>query len=414
MQVDLFETMTAVYRRYGVNVAVLWDIYNQIEEIDLGFRKKMAANFDYSAVAAELDMHIHPGICYLYEDDLHLNYSFFRFSEEKAQELHCRILCLGPFLFRPAGIRHFQQFMDELQVDPSYRQDFLEFFNRIPYVPSYDAWNHILGFFLERLCGTAPEFRQMNADEYEELATFTPASPDYSHPAQPDMALTLIEERYDLERQIMEGVAAGKFNDAYQAYCRFKQYRLLPRVADPVRNEKNLMFTFNTLLRKAAEAGHVHPLHIDSLSRQLAIQIESCLSLKQLENLSTTMIRKYCMLVHNYSRKPYSKLIQTCLDYIDFYYATEVSLSSLAAMCSVSESYLSTLFKKETGSTITDYINNTRIRQSLILLNATKLSIGEIASRCGFQDANYFSRTFKKLLGLSPREYRDSIRKRIS
>lgn len=411
MQVDLFEIMTALYRRYGLNVVVLWDIYDQIEEIDQGLRRKMAADFDYQTVAAELDSHIRPGICYLYEDDLHLNFSFFRFPEEIAEELHCRILCLGPFLFRPVEMIPFQNFMNEKQIDPSYQQDFLEFYNRTPCVPSYDSWNHMLGFFLERLCGFPPEFRQLNSDEYTEQAGFIPAVPDYSQPSQPDMALTMIEKRYDLERQIMEGVAAGKFSDAYQAYCSFKQYRLLPRVADPVRNEKNLMFTFNTLLRKAAEAGHVHPLHIDTLSRQLAIQIESCLSLKQLESLSTTMIRKYCLLVHNYSRKPYSKLIQTCLDYIDFHYGTEVSLSFLAGMCSVSESYLSTLFKKETGSTVTDYINHTRIRQALILLNATKLSIGEVSSRCGFLDANYFSRTFKKFLGLSPREYRDRIRK---
>ena len=81
-------------------------------------------------------------------------------------------------------------------------------------------------------------------------------------------------------------------------------------------------------------------------------------------------------------------------------------------MCSVSESYLSSLFKKETGTTITDYINSTRIRQALILLNTSSLPIGEVASRCGFLDSNYFSRIFKKQLGLSPREYRDSIRKK--
>ncbi len=410
MQVDLFETMSSMYKRYGLNVVPLWDIGQQIEEIDLGFRKKMAAHFDYQGVADALERTLAPGICYLFEDDLHLNYSLFRFPEEKAVEYHCRILSLGPFLTRPVIYNEFQTMMAQKKIDPHYLQDFLEFFNRIPCVPSFDSWNHVLGFFLERLCGTAPEFRKMDAHQ-NALSAFAQTDVDYSNPAQPDVALTLVESRYDLERRIMDSVAAGNFNDAYEAFCGFQHYRLLPRVADPVRNEKNLKFTFNTLLRKAAEAGHVHPLHIDSLSRQIAIQIESCLSLKQLDGMSITMIRKYCMLVHNYSRRPYSKLIQTTLDYIDFHYSGELSLSSLAQMCSVSESYLSALFKKETGTTVTDYVNNTRIRQSLILLNSTKLSIGEISARCGFLDANYFSRTFKKILGLSPREYRSSIRK---
>lgn len=80
-------------------------------------------------------------------------------------------------------------------------------------------------------------------------------------------------------------------------------------------------------------------------------------------------------------------------------------------MCSVTGSYLSTLFKKETGVTITDYINTTRIRQSLILLNSTNLSISEIAARCGFVDANYYSRIFKKFQGKTPKHYRESVQK---
>ena len=74
--------------------------------------------------------------------------------------------------------------------------------------------------------------------------------------------------------------------------------------------------------------------------------------------------------------------------------------------CSVSSSYLSALFKKETSMTVTDYIHYTRIRQALFLLNVSGLSVGEIASRCGFSDANYFTRTFKKLQGKTPKSYR--------
>ena len=61
--------------------------------------------------------------------------------------------------------------------------------------------------------------------------------------------------------------------------------------------------------------------------------------------------------------------------------------------------------------TVTDCINKTRIRQALILLNTSELSIGDIASRCGFPDANYFSRVFRRQQGLSPKQYRDRIRK---
>lgn len=184
----------------------------------------------------------------------------------------------------------------------------------------------------------------------------------------------------------------------------------MPRVPDPVRDQKNLMFTLNTLLRKAVEQARVHPFHIDNLSRQLAIQIESSCTTGQLDALPNVMIRKYCLLVNNYSRLSCSELVRACMDYIDFHYSSELSLASLADMNFVSPAYLSSQFKKETGTTITDYINDTRIRQALVLLNASDFSIGEIAVQCGFGDANYFTRTFKKLLGKTPTVYRKGIR----
>ena len=56
--------------------------------------------------------------------------------------------------------------------------------------------------------------------------------------------------------------------------------------------------------------------------------------------------------------------------------------------------------------TVTDYINLTRVRRSLKMLSSTSLRMPEIAERCGFSDANYYSRTFKRIHGTTPNEYR--------
>lgn len=283
IKTDLFSIMLDAYRNYGINVLSLWDIEDEMDKIDLGFRRKMASNFDYRPLAGQLEQTLAPGIVYMYEDDLHLHYSFFRMTEELSKELHCRLLTLGPFLFQPFSPEAFDALMEEKSIDPIYHQDYLEFFNRIPLTYSMDSWNHMLGFYLERLQGEAPEFRNLNCmEEYQ--ASFNTAGLDYSVPSQPNIALKTIASRYALENKFMNAVAAGNAAEGYRAYRQFQQYRILPRVADPVRNQKNLMFTFNTLLRKAAEMGHVHPMHIDALSRQIAIQIESCLSLKQLDS----------------------------------------------------------------------------------------------------------------------------------
>ena len=78
----------------------------------------------------------------------------------------------------------------------------------------------------------------------------------------------------------------------------------------------------------------------------------------------------------------------------------------------VSEEYLSAQFKKETGSTLTEYVNGKRIKHAVSLLNTTSLQIQAIAQYCGIPDVNYFTKTFKKYIGTTPKEYRDSIREK--
>lgn len=405
---ELFELMMELYRHCGYSATALYDVEEDIQLLDLRPRLNNAPPENLQRFARYLIRDLKPQTCCLMEDELGVCYTMVRFPEPLAQECHCRILSLGPLLVRPVESADFQRTMQKHDVSPGFQADFLEFLNQIPLIYSRDLWNHYLAFYLTRLFESPPHF--LHVDSEKNLWAFlSPDSSDYSVPHQPELSLKAIEERYRLESLLLHAVSAGQTEEAARLHYQFMQHRLAPRGSSVIRDRKNILITFNTLLRKAAERGGVHPLHIDNLSRQLAIQIESALSLDYLDSLSPTMVRKYCLLVKNYSRRPYSSMVQTCMDHIDFYYNSELSLSSLARMCSVSESHLCAAFKKETGSTITDYINGTRIRQALTLLNISSLSIGEIAGRCGFSDANYFSRIFKKNQGMTPREYRDRV-----
>ena len=75
-------------------------------------------------------------------------------------------------------------------------------------------------------------------------------------------------------------------------------------------------------------------------------------------------------------------------------------------MCHVTKSYLSNLFRKETGSTLTDYIHAVRLRHALVLLNSTTIPIQVVAASCGYSDLNYFIKLFKRENGISPKQYR--------
>ena len=77
-------------------------------------------------------------------------------------------------------------------------------------------------------------------------------------------------------------------------------------------------------------------------------------------------------------------------------------------MLNVNASYLSKLFKKETGITLTEYVAKKRIEQAAFLLTSTNLQIQTVAQNCGIYDVNYFTKLFKKHTGKTPKEYRES------
>ena len=108
--------------------------------------------------------------------------------------------------------------------------------------------------------------------------------------------------------------------------------------------------------------------------------------------------------------KSYSPIIQKTITIIDSDLSSNLTLSSLAEVLNVSGGYLSTVFKKETGKTVTEYIRDSRMKHASYLLGSTHLQIQTVALHCGIMDVQYFSKLFKKHTGKTPKEYRESAK----
>lgn len=99
--------------------------------------------------------------------------------------------------------------------------------------------------------------------------------------------------------------------------------------------------------------------------------------------------------------------ILTCvLQYIHTHYAEPITLDQLASLEHISKSYLSRLFKRQTGQTVITYINSLRIETAKRLLTATRESVDEIACKVGFESPKYFYRAFRTLTGDTPAGFR--------
>lgn len=95
--------------------------------------------------------------------------------------------------------------------------------------------------------------------------------------------------------------------------------------------------------------------------------------------------------------------------YIDEHIDEELSLSVLAEAFQRNASSLSNQFRKETGETLTEYIHKARIQAAIQYFNTTGLTVTEVAVSVGITNFAYFSRLFKKYVGMSPREYRRMV-----
>ena len=167
----------------------------------------------------------------------------------------------------------------------------------------------------------------------------------------------------------------------------------------------------NTFLASRMLETPVHPAHVFEQLQAFELKITETTSMNELSHLPFDMVRKYSILARNYTYDKYSLLIRNVINYIEQHLSGDLTLSVIAEEFGKNPSYLSTTFRKEMGDTLTNYISRQRIRASLRYFNTTTLSVAEVASAVGIPDFGYFSKLFRRYVGVSPREYKKMLDK---
>lgn len=94
--------------------------------------------------------------------------------------------------------------------------------------------------------------------------------------------------------------------------------------------------------------------------------------------------------------------IKAAVDYINRHYAKKLTLDEIAGVAGFTKQYFANRFKKSIGMTVVDYINFVRCRKAKKLLARKQVSVMEAAAQCGFENASYFSKTFRRVMGMLP------------
>ncbi len=111
----------------------------------------------------------------------------------------------------------------------------------------------------------------------------------------------------------------------------------------------------------------------------------------------------------HYDNEASNFIVNNAIKYIEQNYPHKITLSEVAEKTYVSQWHLSKLLNRKLGQNFSEILNNVRIREAQKLLKDPSLRIGDIAERVGFVDMAHFSRVFKKNMGISANEYRNSI-----
>lgn len=176
---------------------------------------------------------------------------------------------------------------------------------------------------------------------------------------------------------------------------------------DPLRNAQYLFVAYVTTATRYAIEGGLPQNEAYNISDLYIQQADRCATPEAVSALVPEMMAYFTRRVAE-ARKAHvaSRPVTRCLDEIDLHLHEVFHIGDIAELLGLNPSYLSTLFKRETGCTFTDYVRRRRVEAARNMLLYSDYSCADIAHFLAFSSQSYFNRVFQRETGLSPGAYR--------
>lgn len=210
----------------------------------------------------------------------------------------------------------------------------------------------------------------------------------------------------ELEKQVKKAVLASNGEEIKK--CFYRLYDILRRKPYCPREIKECMIRFNMAVLGIYKTAHEvqSELNIQNSMQRIA----EAMSWGQIREAMEEFFHNIELdTFSNGEDEKFSPLVRKAMEMVRKYYDHGVTLDEIAEYLFVSEEYLSTQFKKETGSGFTETVRRMRIERIKGLLSNTKLKINQIAELTGYNDPKYMSRVFKEEVGMLPTEFRKAV-----
>lgn len=220
---------------------------------------------------------------------------------------------------------------------------------------------------------------------------------------------------YEREMKFFRSIQTGDINEAKRLFKPLDSKKLGTLSGDKLRSLKyHLIITVAFITRYCIEGG-MEMETAYNLSDVYIGNIDKCKDVEEIHLLHREIVEDYAQRMHRLHKKQlYPKSIIQCLDYIYDNLHTRITLNVLAEAVGLSPSYLSKLFHKEVGFTVSEYIVQKRMEASENMLRFSDYAIIDISNYLCFSSESHFIHVFKKHTGYTPKVYRQKFfRKRI-
>ena len=405
MKVEISRVLEKLAGSMNIGLTRVTPPFAGIDNFDYGLRRALDAEFDWPGFGRQLLDQTPEKTLVFAQGVFELRFALFLSPDEKDT-----LYCFGPWADGPRSSQSLA--WCEKYLDEKAQRVVEEYYNRVRQVEDNTIKTSL--FAVVSLAFPEGELKTAEWREFMPLR-FRPSLESFRETSFTEqLPAELIAERYAAENKMLEAVAKGDVQAALAAYENFHQFQLAPRLRSPLREFKNYTIILNSLFRKAIEQASVHPYYLDHISARFALELETLGSVEEGRRLRVRMVKEYCRYVQQYSLRQYSPLIQKVINEINLHLDAPLSLKTLAAQCYISPSYLSNVFKQETGQTLTDYISRRRMERAARLLLTTNARVAVVAEEVGILDVNYFTKMFKNATGQTPTAYRRDKRAQAS
>ena len=405
MKVEISRVLEKIAGAMNIGLTRVTPPFAGIDNFDYGLRRALDAEFDWPGFGRQLLDQTPEKTLVFAQGVFELRFALFLAPDEQDT-----LYCIGPWADGPRSSQSLA--WCEKYLDEKAQKVVEEYYNRVRQVEDNTIKTAL--FAVVSLAFPEGEIKTAEWREFMPLR-FRPSLESFRETSFTEqLPAELIAERYAAENKMLEAVAKGDVQAALAAYENFHQFQLAPRLRSPLREFKNYTIILNSLFRKAIEQASVHPYYLDHISARFALELETLGSVEEGRRLRVRMVKEYCRYVQQYSLRQYSPLIQKVINEINLHLDAPLSLKTLAAQCYISPSYLSNVFKQETGQTLTDYISRRRMERAARLLLTTNARVAVVAEEVGILDVNYFTKMFKNATGQTPTAYRRDKRAQAS